>query len=158
MAKGGTIDRSPKNPLRLWLGGAMIVLGVLAVGSGVVSLLDGKSRIIAPRGQISAEIADDAGERQNGLSNRKDLAPDAGMLFVFDDSSDQHCFWMKDTLIPLDMIWLDESKNVVTIRENVQPDSYPQSFCPDRDAKYVLEVNAGRASQLGIKENVELRF
>jgi uncharacterized membrane protein (UPF0127 family) len=64
------------------------------------------------------------------------------MLFVFDTEGEQ-CMWMKDTLIPLDMIWLDSSKKVIKIAENVSPETYPKAFCPPSPAMYVIELNSG---------------
>jgi uncharacterized membrane protein (UPF0127 family) len=52
---------------------------------------------------------------------------------------------MKDMKFPIDMIWFDEKKQVVHVEESAQPDSYPESFCPPVDAKYILEVPAGSA-------------
>lgn len=99
--------------------------------------------------RIMVEVADEPSERSAGLANRETLATNSGMLFVF-KSNDYYCFWMKDTKIPLDMIWLDESKTVVDVRTNVQPESYPESFCPGQKARYVLELNAGSVNDLGI--------
>lgn len=85
------------------------------------------------------------------------LPENEAMLFVFERSG-EHCFWMKDTRIPLDMIWLNEQKQVVHIEENVQPESYPKSFCPDEAALYVVEVNAGQVSASGIQEDQSVTF
>lgn len=97
------------------------------------------------------EIADDDMERMRGLQNRTTLFPDAGMLFIFPES-ERHAFWMKDTLIPLDMIWLDSSRKVVHIESNVPPcrkDPCP-TYTPATAALYVLELNAGQAASRGI--------
>lgn len=99
--------------------------------------------------RIMVEVADEPSERSAGLANREKLATNSGMLFVF-KTNDYYCFWMKDTKIPLDIIWLDENKTVVDIRTNVQPDSYPEAFCPGQKARYVLELNAGSVNDLGI--------
>jgi len=95
------------------------------------------------------EIADTTRERAQGLSNRAELADHGGMLFVFDEVS-YHGFWMKDTLIPLDIIWLDENRRVVGITQNATPDSYPEVFYPDAPALFVIEVPAGTISRLGV--------
>jgi len=103
-------------------------------------------------------IADSPEERSKGLSGRASLKAQRGMVFIFESPSEQ-CFWMKDTLIPLDMIWLDESRNVTKIQANVQPSSYPSSFCSDKPAdKYVIELNAGEAEALGINVGQTLSF
>ena len=90
---------------------------------------------------------------------RESLPENSGMLFIFPDSSPRS-FWMKNTLIPLDMIWIDESKKIVGITENVQPckaDPCP-SYPSGKPVKYVLEVNAGFAERKGIKENDSVEF
>ncbi len=150
--------KKQKNPLGLWIGGAMIVFGLFAVGSGISSLLDNKTRLLTPKGYISVEVADEPEERAKGLSDREYLDKNEGMLFVFDQTSTENCFWMKDTLIPLDMIWLDENKIVVTVEQNITPDTFPTSFCPEQPAAFGLEINAGRAQELDISPGSELRF
>ncbi len=151
-------DKEQKHP-RVWLAALLILFGSLAVFGGVRGLLDPKSNLVAPRGRISVEVVDNDTTRTMGLSGREDLGRNDGMLFKFDDSSANRCFWMKDMNFPLDIIWLDQDKKVVHIENNVAPETYPQSYCPDEPAKYVLEVNAGRATELGITDNsVSLRF
>ena len=73
------------------------------------------------------EKADTDVLRVQGLSGRTSLPSSLGMLFIFDRASEQ-CFWMKDMLLPLDMIWLDSSKRIVKIEHNVDPSTYPDSF------------------------------
>lgn len=108
--------------------------------------------------RIILEVVDDRASRQLGLSGRAGIADDAGMLFVFDAESVQNCFWMKDMNFAIDMLWMDAHKQVVTISEQVGPETYPRSFCPSSDAKYGLEIGAGRASELGIVEGAKLDF
>jgi uncharacterized membrane protein (UPF0127 family) len=96
------------------------------------------------------EIADNEAEREKGLSGRQDVPVSTGMLFIFDVPG-QHCFWMKDTLVPLDMLWFDTDHKLVYQQLDAQPDSYPQTFCPDSDALYVVELRAGTAAQLRLK-------
>ena len=83
---------------------------------------------------------------------REELADDGGMLFVFPKPS-VYPFWMKNTLIPLDIIWLDPDFNVVHISENLQPcmaDPCPVTN-PGVEALYVLELNAGAANRAGLE-------
>lgn len=94
-------------------------------------------------------------EQAQGLSDTKSLASNQGMLFI-NDTVDQRCFWMKDMLYPLDIIWLDSKKTVVHIEKNLSPDSYPQAFCID--AQYVIELNAGEADKSGITDGQVLSF
>ena len=98
-------------------------------------------------------------DRMRGLQSRPSLDPDKGMLFVFPESG-RHAFWMKNTLIPLDIIWLDYGRRVVFIEENAKPCKIAPcpSFVPTGDALYVLEINGNSASALGIKEGSVLEF
>lgn len=90
-----------------------------------------------------------------GLSGRKNMAQDAGMLFVFADDSEE-CFWMKDMRFPLDIIWVDSNKRVTHIERNLSPSTYPKQFCAT--AQYVIELNAGQAARSDISEGAKLDF
>ena len=102
---------------------------------------------------INVEIADSPEERARGLAYRDSLAEQTGMLFVFDNSSILR-FWMKNTLIPLDIIYIDENKRIVTLMENALPCLLDpcEIYSSSSPAKYVLEINGGEADNLGIKE------
>lgn len=97
------------------------------------------------------EIADTDATRQLGLSNRPSLPATSAMLFVFPAPSNWG-FWMKDTLIPLDMFWLDGSGRVVYLQQNVATSTYPAIFAPPASspALYVIEANAGTAAKVGV--------
>jgi uncharacterized protein len=102
---------------------------------------------------VFVEVADDQDETMRGLMFRKHLPWNAGMLFVFYDE-EPRTFWMKNTLIPLDMIFVDSNLKIVDIKENVPPcaqgDECP--LYPSRErAQYVLEVNAGFVQENSIK-------
>ena len=101
---------------------------------------------------VKVEIVQTQKERERGLQNRGSLDKDAGMLFIFAKSG-KHGFWMKNTLISLDMIWLNNYQEIVYIQENAVPCRMPpcKIYSPDRDALYVLEVNAGYAEEQGLK-------
>ncbi len=105
---------------------------------------------------VTVELARTELERMRGLMQRERLAPDAGMLFVFDESED-HSFWMKDTLIPLDMIFVDEGGRVVGVVERAEPRTLsPRAVgVPSR---YVLEVNGGWAAAHGVRPGDRVRF
>ncbi len=97
------------------------------------------------------EVVQKKEEIVRGLQFRRSLAPNAGMLFVFAKES-FYSFWMKDTLIPLDMIWLDRGQKVVHLERQVLPcqeDPCP-TYQPGAAALYVLEINAGEASRIGL--------
>ncbi len=104
---------------------------------------------------IEVEIADSEEERQRGLSNRNSLGEMNGMLFLFGQDG-KWSFWMKDTRIPLDIIWANSDGTIVHIEKNVEPDSYPAAFTSDELARMVLEVNAGFVDAHGIAEGHKL--
>lgn len=107
---------------------------------------------------VSLEIADSPQKREIGLMNRSSLARDAGMLFVFEESA-RHSFWMKNTLTPLDIVWLNEEKQIVEIQQMVPCKQDPcRLYEPKSSAKYALEVNEDVAEQnsLGIGQKISL--
>jgi hypothetical protein len=91
-------------------------------------------------------------QRERGLMFRKYLAFNKGMYFSFEEMG-KHSFWMKNTLIPLDIIWLDSHLKVVEIEENIQPCKI--DICPSYggtvDSQFVLEINAGLVEEYGIE-------
>lgn len=98
---------------------------------------DNKKTII----KIDVEIADSDYERTRGLMYRKSIQDNAGMLFIFENSGPRS-FWMRNTYIPLDIIFADEKKQIVTIYKKTEPLSY-NPIQSKKNAKYVVEVNAG---------------
>lgn len=80
--------------------------------------------------------------RERGLSGRESLEADEVMLFVFDYAA-PHGFWMKDMLFPIDIMWVGENENVVEVKENVLPSSYPNVFVPRVAARFAVEARAG---------------
>ena len=101
---------------------------------------------------FEVEVSQTLAERMKGLQFRKSLEKNAGMLFIFSESG-KHSFWMKDTFIPLDMIWLDRDKKIVTIVPNILPCTTAQCpvYAPDKNALYVLEINAGVSIEKNLK-------
>ncbi len=93
--------------------------------------------------------------RMRGLGGRESIPRDYGMLFVF-PKADTYGFWMKDTLVPLDIFWLDTKGQVISIAENVATSSYPNVFYPSAPAYYVLETVAGFAREHGIATSTKL--
>jgi uncharacterized membrane protein (UPF0127 family) len=106
---------------------------------------------------LQLELADTAAERTQGLSGRASLPQNTGLLFIFENSA-MWGFWMKDMHFSIDMIWLDRDFNVVGLKENATPESYPQSFTPDKPALYVLETNTGFIKQHQIKLGTQLMY
>jgi uncharacterized protein len=106
--------------------------------------------------QIEIEIADTEEERRQGLMYRATMEDTQGMLFVFPTSEPQS-FWMKNTLISLDLLFVNEKKEIVTIQKYAQPKS--ESSIPSyKPAKYVIEVNAGFCDRYQIKEGDNVKF
>lgn len=102
--------------------------------------------------QFSTEFATDDASRERGLMNRMSLAADHSMLFIFVDD-EPRAFWMKNTLIALDILYFDKERNLVSMQLNAQPcRADPCAIYPsDGSARYVLEVPAGTAGKLGLK-------
>ncbi len=98
---------------------------------------------------LNIDYATTTAARERGLSGRASIPSDYGMLFVF-PKDDRYGFWMKDTLVPLDMFWLDAQGRVVSIAEDVSPSSFPHVFYPSVPARYVLETASGFAAAHGI--------
>jgi uncharacterized protein len=102
---------------------------------------------------IRAEVAADFSTRGRGLMHRKGLAPNAGMLFIFDGPS-QQCMWMKNTYIALSVAFLDEQGMIINIAD-MQPHS-EQTHCSARPALYALEMTRGWFAERGIKPGSKL--
>ena len=96
---------------------------------------------------ITAEIASTPQSRMIGLMMRERLAPNHGMVFVFEDKS-QHCFWMRNTLIPLSIAFIDDDGTVVSIAD-MAPKS-EASTCPQRPVRYALEMDQGWFAKRGV--------
>ncbi len=108
--------------------------------------------------RFSVEVADTDDTRQKGLMFRTDLPADHGMLFVF-PSQAPRAFWMKNTRIPLDILYFDRHFKLVAQQRNVPPCRTAQcpSYPSGRAAKYVLELNAGTAEKLELRLGDELK-
>jgi uncharacterized membrane protein (UPF0127 family) len=108
---------------------------------------------------LAIETVANNAARAKGLSGRPCIKDNQAMLFAFDiqDTAD-HCFWMKDMRFAIDMVWLDANKRVVHTAHNVQPSTYPTTFCPDQPTRYVLEVKANTARRLGLNAGAVVSF
>ncbi len=113
---------------------------------------DGKTVI----SKIDIEIADNTPERMQGLMYRKSMDENRGMLFIF-QNNEHRGFYMKNTLIPLDIIFLDSAKQVLKIFKNTTPFS-ERTLESGLPAKFVVEVNAGYTDRYGIKEGDMIKF
>lgn len=114
--------------------------------------------------EILVEIAETNLEKARGLSGKTNLTSNEGMLFVFPNNT-QPSFWMKDMLMPLDLIWIADGK-IVHIHKNVPPPTRGQTdtdlplYRPPQPINYVLEVNGGFSDAFGVKagDGVEINF
>ena len=104
--------------------------------------------------RIRAELAATFGDRMRGLMYREKLAQNSGMLFVF-DAPEVQCMWMKNTLIPLSVAFLDDTATIINI-EDMEPHS-EASHCSKRPARYALEMERGWFAARGIKPGATLR-
>jgi uncharacterized membrane protein (UPF0127 family) len=102
---------------------------------------------------IRAEVVSDPGTRAQGLMYRKSMAQNAGMLFVFDEPQ-VHCMWMKNTLIPLSVAFIDDRGAIVNI-EDMQPQT-EDSHCAAQPVRYALEMNRGWFAARGVKPGSRL--
>jgi len=97
---------------------------------------------------IRAEVAADFATRMRGLMHRASMPQNAGMLFIFDEAA-QHCMWMKNTLIPLSVAFIDDQGAIINIAD-MEPHS-EQSHCAAAPARYALEMNRGWFAARAIK-------
>ncbi|MCE9624462.1 MAG: DUF192 domain-containing protein [Deltaproteobacteria bacterium] len=142
---------------RLWIFIAlMFAFAAPACGSeGLTSV-----KILSPEGKLrhefQAELARTPAEHSQGLMYRSEMEPDHGMLFVF-PKLNQTPFWMKNTLIPLDMVFIGPDKKIVSIVERATP----QTTSPREAAgpyQYVLEINGGKSETFGIHAGDRVEF
>ena len=103
--------------------------------------------------RIEAEVAANDQNRQVGLMNRTAMPPQRGMLFVFPQER-THCMWMRNTLIPLSVAFIDADGVIINI-ENMQPQT-EDNHCAKVPARYALEMNLGWFAQRGIKPGTRL--
>lgn len=98
--------------------------------------------------RIEAEVAADQANRMQGLMNRRSMAANQGMLFVF-PQADRHCMWMRNTLLPLSVAFLDEQGQILNI-EDMKPQT-EMSHCAAAPARFALEMNVGWFAGKGFK-------
>ena len=106
---------------------------------------------------FNVQVADTFATREIGLMFRTDMPANEGMIFLFEKAKSLN-FWMKNTLIPLDIIFIDKDWKIFSIQKNVQP--CKKDPCPDYPSngigKYVLEINAGLSDRLGIESGTQV--
>lgn len=147
---------------------ALLLTAIAVIISLVYTRLPGLPAISSPAETFSPRIeignqilqvtvADTPLEREKGLSGRDALFPAEGMLFVFEEDG-YHAFWMKDMKFPIDIVWISYSGEIVDIRENISPDSYPAVFTPRRSARYALELPAGFVKEYSFQLGDKVRL
>jgi uncharacterized membrane protein (UPF0127 family) len=140
--------------------GMVALVGWLAIAGGVtacqaqprVSIVTKEGREVA----FQVEIADTPAKREMGLQYRRELAPDRGMIFLF-PREEALTFWMKNTPIPLDIIFINGERKIVGIVENTIPFSL-EARSVGGSSKYVLEISAGLSRRYGFKAGDSVRF
>ncbi|MGJ8529615.1 MAG: DUF192 domain-containing protein [Maritalea sp.] len=123
----------------------------LAIGLSACLAGEDQLTLVTQNGEhrFSIEVVDTDETRAKGLMYRTSLAPDAGMLFDFIEARPV-AFWMRNTLIPLDMIFISAAGNVVNIHSNAKPHD-PTSIPSDGPVRFVLEIAGGRARQIDLR-------
>jgi uncharacterized membrane protein (UPF0127 family) len=105
---------------------------------------------------FQSEVADEPAERQRGLMFREHMADDQGMIFLFSEE-EQQSFWMKNTLIPLDMIFIRADRTILGVVEDATPQTTTPRAVPGA-SQFVLEINGGVARRLGIRAGQRVSF
>jgi uncharacterized protein len=132
----------------IWLGVFIVLFGLIAVALWIEN--HGKTCV------AKLERADSNQQQLRGLSGRNGLPTGTGMLFSFGQPATQ-CMWMKDMRFAIDMIWLNDRKEIIKVEPNVSPQTYPASFCAE-NTKYVIELNSGEATKYGFVPGGKLKF
>ncbi|MCK9467148.1 MAG: DUF192 domain-containing protein [Candidatus Absconditabacterales bacterium] len=131
---------------------------VYILGRFMFKYIIGVSKVCYNKGCFIVEVAKTDKERQKGLMDRQEMKKNKGMIFVFDEEKN-YSFWMKDTLISLDIIRIDSLGKIVDIQTASPCDAtLCPTYIPQGNAKYVLEINAGMAEKKGIKIGDNLTF
>lgn len=148
-------DNNEKN---IWIiSGLILTLTITLLIA--LSLKKRVSEVCFPNYCFSVETAETPEVREKGLMFRKTLGQNEGVLFIF-PKEENYFFWMKNTLIPLDIIWINQNKEVVFISENNQPceENDCPLISPDEKAKYALEINAGLTEKMGLLKGNKIEF
>lgn len=129
----------------------LALLGVAAAASALADLP--RMELTAGFYRIDAEVVADQPSRMQGLMNRRSMGAQQGMLFVFPQQA-THCMWMRNTLIPLSVAFIDEQGRILNI-EDMEPQT-EDNHCAVRPARFALEMNKGWFAQKGIKPGTKL--
>jgi len=145
-----------RGPLGVLLVAIIVLFGLIVYAP--LANRNSKADVLQVNGRsFLLQIARTEQERELGLGKRASMPANQGMLFVFDQVQPE-CFWMKDMHFSLDIIWINANKQVMYIKDDVSPRTYPDSFCPTQSVKYVIELNAGIADNTDMKVGETLDF
>lgn len=134
--------------MRALISTLLLVIILLLVGCHQTDV----PKVCFEQGCFLVEVADEDAERMQGLMYREELAEQRGMLFIF-EKPEANYFWMKNTLIPLDMIWLNENQEIIYINKETPPcKANPcAAYGPNKNSTYVLEINGGLSDEIGLE-------
>jgi uncharacterized protein len=154
------IRRGPFNLKRIIVPSVLLVI-LLLTATIIYNIAKSNSLVCMQVSQngscILLETVSSPQDTTKGLGGRDSIPKGTGMLFYFGKEY-KHCIWMKDMKFSLDILWIDKNKKIVKLMERVNPESFPKSFCPDQDVKWVVELNAGEAATYGIFLGQQLDF
>ena len=123
---------------------------------GELTLYKKQDSIFSIIQKIDIELAEDAYERQTGLMHRSEMGINQGMLFIFEKEQPQN-FYMKNTLIPLDLLFINSQNQIVSFQENAKPLN-EQSLPSNAPAQYVLEINGGLIDKWNVSVGDSISF
>jgi uncharacterized protein len=137
---------------------SVVVNPTIAISDPLSKLKDGDFITAKIKNKtMNLEVAKSMSARETGLMNRYYIGANTGMLFIFEDENYQ-TFWMKDTLISLDIIYLDKDFKVVSFYSNTMPDQTYTTYNSIYKAKYVIETNAGFSDSINLKLGDKFSF
>ena len=134
--------------------------GMAAMALGLAGCASGAPWVELGHQRYQVEVAATPEERARGLMFRDELAAEHGMLFIHEREEPQ-AYWMKNTRIPLDILYFDDARHLVAQQRDVPPCTLGDGCPPypsDAPARYVLELNAGEAARLNLQDGAEIRF
>lgn len=154
-----TLAPTPRTARRAIPAVAAVLSLVGLLASGSAAALEGpqlnlqRVELTVGMHRIDAQVAKAPQERQIGLMHRKEMPPQEGMLFIFEQPAEQ-CFWMKNTLLPLTAAFVDDDGTIVNLAD-MKPQTL-DSHCSTKPVRYVLEMNQGWFAKKGIKAGAKL--
>lgn len=137
----------------------LIICFIILIFSLFYIINSNKNKVCFSENCFNVEISSTQEELSKGLMFRESLDKNSGMLFIFPENG-IYSFWMKNTLISLDIIWINSNKEIVFIEHNAQPcqENNCKNLAPNETAKYVLEINAGTADEMGLEIRDKIKF